>query len=248
MPVLVDCPICAHDDLAPYAMRHRANYPHIARARCRACGAVFANPMATDAELQQFYGGYYDRGNFADQRYKSEVAKQYAEMRATDPDGLRSPFYVRPGGGQGSGRGMWARPLAHVRVVRGCRCHGTEYDRDAIAFCQGFLPGARIFNGSLLDARYTRRLVRHRGVQSRDRACHAASLVHAGIRRILRPGGTLVVATPNIGNWGTLYRTLMFLSGRIPSVGGRSGTYGGVHVPLLADLWKRRFPGDRTRS
>lgn len=201
-------------------MRYRAGYPHIGRVRCRVCGAVFAHPMATEAELLQFYDRYYDRGNFGDQSYKAQVARQYAEMRATDPEALRSPFYVRPRSGDrildvGCGLGL---SLVYASCV-GAECHGTEYDRDAIQFCQGFLPGARIFNGSLLEARYPEASF---DIVVFNHVIEHVTQPRSYIResgRILRPGGTLVVATPNIGNWGhTLYRAMMFMSGRIPSV------------------------------
>jgi len=68
------------DLIEPYSMKWQLNFPHISRSKCKSCGIVFANPVASYQELQHFYTNYYDKGNFGALNYKLRIKEKIKEI------------------------------------------------------------------------------------------------------------------------------------------------------------------------
>jgi SAM-dependent methyltransferase len=227
MSDIVPCPVCGSRELAPHSMRVRPGFPHISRVCCSGCGAIVANPMATDAELAEFYRGYYDKGNFGNDDAKASMDRFIRDMqhgaagdRARELDRFKAYYGIEQGPGTrfldvgcGLGRSLYLASLL------GCSVSGTEMDADAVAFCQARLPNADVRQGDLLQQRFPADhfdfiLLYHVIEHLRDPVSYLRE-----IHRILKPGGTVCVGTPNPDALAYhMHRFSMFLRGRIPSI------------------------------
>lgn len=58
------CPLCKANNLSAFAMDTRRKGPHISRVKCEDCGVVFANPMADEKELEEYYNQYYEKEHY----------------------------------------------------------------------------------------------------------------------------------------------------------------------------------------
>ena len=143
MADLIPCPLCGGAGAHPYAVRYREGYPHHARAYCRRCGIAFANPMASEEELREFYTRYYDKGQFGADLSKaqmSDLASRWATMSPEAREREQAHFaqYYRlprnPGTfldvGCGLGRSLFLAAHAGWEVA------GVDYDEDLSAFAR----------------------------------------------------------------------------------------------------------------
>ena len=160
---------------------------------CTRCGTGRLEPLPSDAELRDFYPPQYygDLGNKF--RAPIEYLVQWVGMRHASflASGL-------PRGGRvldvGCGRGVILGALAD----RGLEAHGFEVSEAAT---RGVDPrakirvAARLEDANYPDAHFDGVIIWHVLEHVRDPRATLET-----IRRILRPGGRLVVAVPNFGS------------------------------------------------
>ena len=217
------CPICNSNHLIAYAMKHTAGFPHIARTQCKDCEMVFANPMATLDELNNFYSNYYEKGNFEALEYKCKTKGLFNEIDEASIDNLSkydkniskyAPNAIFLDIGFGLGFQLYL-----AQKLGAANLYGTELDKDAIDFVKPFLNNANLFHGELKDAVYPDQ---HFDLIN---LCHVIEHVLNPVQymeelyRITKKNGVLIIATPNIGTWPyLLFRLFNFMTLKIPLI------------------------------
>jgi len=222
MKLLNTCPICNNQSLAPYAMKFQPGFPHISRTICKSCGIVFANPMADFDELIDFYTNYYDKGNFGALLYKKKVTDSIKLLSTKPVEELKKEnkniiLYKDSGNFLDVGFGLGEQLYIAHRL--GFTVYGTEFDLACLNFIKNILPGATLFNGDLSAAAYADAFFDVVNV------CHVIEHLIDPInyvkelKRITKPGGILIISTPDIGAWPyRLFRILNFLSLKVPLI------------------------------
>ncbi len=222
MRLLDQCPVCNSTNIVPYSMKYHAGFPHISRTQCRTCGIAFANPMASQDELIDFYTNYYDKGNFGALDYKQRVSKKINEIHDTDIKVLQKEKrkilqHKQKGSFLDVGFGLGEELVVFHKL--GFSIYGTEFDQDCINFISASIPGSTLFRGDLLDAHYPDNFFDVINV------CHVIEHVlnpvayAKELQRILKPGGILIIATPDISSFAyRMYRIINFLSLRVPLI------------------------------
>jgi len=191
--LLEACPLCHNSDLPDL---YHASDPHYGIpgryriVKCANCSLIFLNPMYCDEELASLYPADYYA--YQDQLHVSR-AKQIAKRALGYWQGTKEPKLPRPGRflDVGCGSGSFLQKM----LREGWECHGVEISRKAVAL--GRSRGLNICIGNL-SAHF------HSEYFDYIRASH--SLEHMTspretlleIYRILKPGGTLMLAVPNI--------------------------------------------------
>ena len=222
MELIVNCIICKSERLSPYSMRFMRGFPHLSRVKCRDCGVVFANPVASDAELHEFYQNYYDKGNFALLGYKELHRSKFAKYSDEESHGLAANFsYVldhkKAGNFLDIGFGL-GEPL-FLADKFGFQVFGTEYDDDAISFVKSHISDGSFHKGDIFDAPWqseTFDFIRfwHVIEHVKDPRAYMEKVF-----KLLKPGGVLMIGTPNISCLAyKVLRGATFLSFRIPAI------------------------------
>ena len=217
------CPICNSKNLIAYAMKYTEGFPHIARTKCKDCEMVFANPMATLDELNNFYSNYYEKGNFEALEYKNKTKGLFKEIDGTSIEDISkydkniakyasSAVFLDIGFGLGF-------QLYLAQKLGAANLYGTELDKDAIEFVKPFLNNANLFHGELKYAFYPDQ---HFDLIN---LCHVIEHVLNPVQymeelyRITKKNGILIIATPNIGTWPyLLFRLFNFMTLKIPLI------------------------------
>ena len=222
MKLLNTCPLCNNGSLAPYAMKFQAGFPHLSRTICKNCFLVFANPMADLNELLLFYANYYDKGNFGALGYKQKVTDRVRLLSAKPVKELKKEnrnisHYKKGGNFLDVGFGLGEQLYIAQRL--GFVVYGTEFDMDCIRFFKNILPEANLFNGNLTEAAYQDDFFDTVNV------CHVIEHLIDPVdyvkelKRITKPGGILIISTPDIGAWPyRLFRIANFFSLKIPLI------------------------------
>lgn len=222
MKLLNSCILCGSSNLKPFSMTFKIGFPHISRVKCKSCSAVFANPISEEEELMKFYQNYYDKGNFELFNYKKTHIQKFSEYEKTDKTKLIESFnyvlkYKKTGKFLDIGFGL-GEPL-FLAHLHGFKVSGTEFDADAIEFISGYIPEGNWHEGDLMNSNYE--------YNSFDfiRFWHVIEHVLSPqkyvkeIKRFLKPGGVVMIGTPNIDSKGySLYRFFSFLFQKIPGI------------------------------
>jgi 2-polyprenyl-3-methyl-5-hydroxy-6-metoxy-1,4-benzoquinol methylase len=189
----VPCPLCGSDRAKPLWIKQDAHY-----VRCVDCSLVYENPRLTEIELFEFYSqasyfvqnghenptsGYRDY--FA--QCTSEICEEYFDIveRSCDrPTGVLCDVGCGPG------------TLLKVAQMRGWRAVGVEVSSWAVN--EGKKQGLEIYEGPLPVLGF--QAEQFDAVAMFDVLEHLSSPKEyvAEIYRILKPGGVLVVETPNV--------------------------------------------------
>jgi len=193
--VLKRCPVCEgehHEQIYVTRDRHYG-IPGLYRlVRCVDCSLVFLSPMPSDTELSALYPtDYYSyQDNFQRSRWKGWVKAILGYRMET-----RDPKFPEPGRmldlGCGSG---WF--LVAMRD-RGWETYGVEIN-NAAAEVGREKAGLNIFSGTLQQASFPLEFFDYiRSNHSFEHiSCPGETLDE--IHRVLRPGGRLLIAVPNI--------------------------------------------------
>ncbi len=222
MQLLNTCPLCHSEHLKPYSMKYAKGYPHISRTQCTNCSLVFANPIATTDELATFYTNYYNKANFQALQYKNKIQQLIDQMAHRTPESLKQqyPWIATEGKGKkyldiGTGLGIFIA----IHHQLGYEVFGTELDADALSFIQKNFPQANLFQGDLLEASYTAEqfdVVQLHHVIEHILDPHSYMQC---IHKILKPGGSLIIGTPDIGAPAyQLFRRLNLLTQKVPLI------------------------------
>jgi SAM-dependent methyltransferase len=223
MNIVENCPLCKSNELATYAMKYSAGFPHLSRTICKKCNLVFANPMATKQELNHFYANYYEKGNFEALEYKNKTTQLFNDIDNSSKDQLiqfdpNVSQYAQQGTFLDIGFGLGFQ-LYLANKCGANEIHGTELDADAIQFVQQHLGNAQLFHGELFAASYPENYF------DTINLCHVIEHVidpvdymHE-VYRITKKGGVLILSTPNIHALPyKIFRTLNFFSGKVPLI------------------------------
>lgn len=196
----VVCPLCGEDNAKPLWQKNDATY-----VRCTACSLVYENPRLSDEELVEFYSkkSYFikeeeDTGTSGYENYFAQcttglleeyfdLVQRYANVRR----GKLCDVGCGPGG------------LLKIARERGWEATGVEISSWAVQ--EGRKAGLDIYQGSLLDARFS--------ADSFDAVSMFDVLEHLAspreylqeIHRILKPGGLLLIETPNVDGFFVRY-------------------------------------------
>ncbi len=194
------CPVCGdktkfkywlYDDRYGYCGTYAL---HI----CKTCGHQALNIAMSDEEIKKLYTDYYPRSSFDPQEWSP--AKYERGVRAW-LEGVKASAYcwvpkqiriLDIGCGFGESLGY--------HLARGCDAHGIEADANVTALSK--LYGLKIKVGLFRSEEYDSNSFDYVTLnQVVEHLIDPISLLKE-IRVILKPGGTLVISTPNVEGWG----------------------------------------------
>ena len=184
----VGCDLCGSDRSRPFARRQGMRV-----VRCLGCGLVYVSPrLGADAVQRHYNSGessridYYLAAEAADRRSFSQVLDR-AEALVS---GWGDLLDIGPNIGT---------CLALARE-RGFRVHGIEINADAARYCRE-VRGLDVIAGTLEPGTYP--AGRFDVVLMGDVIEHllSPSALMGTVARILRPGGAVLISTPDISGW-----------------------------------------------
>lgn len=202
MTVAVDpCPICLSVGSKPVRRVYddRYGYPGDFTVHCcTSCGHRYLEAHFSDEQLVRLYSDYYPRASMLDAPY--QPAPPINGLGAWWGGKTRSAYrWVQPGSkvldiGCGS-----CASLGYLRAI-GCEVSGVEADENVrmIAKREGFDVEIGTFNPELYAADSFDYVTMDQVIEHTSDP--RATLL--GIARILRPGGTAILSTPNPSGWG----------------------------------------------
>ncbi len=209
------CPVCGSAARYDFSSRDRMfdKYERYDYHACCRCGCVFQSPMPDPATIAGFYPSTYNiyqeeqRTQIDASAYKRALLRTrygYGHLRGTPFDALLGgiagafvrldvPRYI-PGGrllDVGCGNGRF---LGNMQAL-GWQAEGVEFSADGVEVCRR--AGLKVHHGDLASAAFADGsfdvvTVRHVIEHIPDPHAFIAELA-----RILKPGGTLIVETPN---------------------------------------------------
>ena len=199
---LQECPLCGERSLTAFDRDFRGH----SLSKCRSCGTKLVNPQFSDAHLRRFYASYIshdvplglDEGAPLAHHLRPHV-RLTAKRRALT---LLASF-IRPGRilMVGCGDGM------ELEVARAAGWQPEGYDVDPITTARvAARVGVPVHCGDFsnlgergrFDVLFMDQVIEH--PKDPARYLRAAD-------ELLRPGGLLYLATPNIGSLGNRYKT-----------------------------------------
>lgn len=196
-PTVKACHVC--DGARVYYLFSASDYRVV---RCDDCGFVFLNPQPSDEELGRIYSADYFLGSDSEQsrqavsEIKQATAKHYlSEIRR----------YYGSGGGRLLEVGCGDGDLLVLAEAEGWTVTGVEYASAACDRARQRLKNGRVLCGELPQA----------GLESEqfDLCVLSDVLEHVRspidflrqVHRLLKPGGTLFIATPSLDSWSARF-------------------------------------------
>lgn len=212
---MASCPACRGPThvVAEGLYDDRYGYPDaFAQFKCGTCGHLHIPTHFTPEELSRLYTQYYPRGNFDLENFRPEVEKSgfFSWL-----DGDRSSAYrwvprdVRVldiGCGLGT-------TLAYHRN-RGCEAVGIEADANVqpIAARYGLDIRQGVFDGSQFESNMFDYVTLD---QVAEHVTDPQALLQ-GVARVLKPGGTVIITTPNPNSLGAWLFGRKWLNWHVP--------------------------------
>jgi ubiquinone/menaquinone biosynthesis C-methylase UbiE len=195
----VPCTACGSVNFRPHRKALSFDPPHepVYLSQCTQCGLVRTDPLQSDEELSSLYEStYYTSGEqkfsspaeYMVRRFIGVLARQI--IKATQTNASLPPKVLE----LGCGRGLLLKELHKA----GCSCTGLErpdFPAEAIGNDITFTKGSAYdtpFSDNSFDIVVLWYLLEHVSAPSR---------VLQEANRVLRQGGVLFVAVPNINSW-----------------------------------------------
>jgi ubiquinone/menaquinone biosynthesis C-methylase UbiE len=216
-----NCPLCNSSDLKGFAMDLKRKGPHISRVKCRGCQVVFANPMADEQELIDYYQAYYEKELYDAINYKTIILDHFQRISTLDVSSLKKEArylkQLKPGDSfldVGCGLGLG---LAYAHRLD-CQLFATEFDAGALEFVKEHFP-VTTYQGDVWGAQYPDNYfdfihISHVIEHVLDPIAYLREM-----KRILKPGGTLAIGTPDSSsNMYSLHRFVFLLLLRVPDI------------------------------
>jgi len=188
--------VCQHPDAALEILAETRDYitgVPFRIAHCHACELAVTVPVPSETEIGAYYPTtYYGSGN----RFTGGVERFLDTLYTLRSDRITR---IRPPGkvlDVGCGRGLLLNKLRE----RGWEVHGTELSDEAAIYAREHL-GIPVRTGSLLKANFPAEEFDLVLLWHVLEHLHDPRAVLAEIGRILKPGGGLLVAVPNLSSW-----------------------------------------------
>jgi 2-polyprenyl-3-methyl-5-hydroxy-6-metoxy-1,4-benzoquinol methylase len=195
-----DCCICGNGTVKKQTVYDdRYGYPgEFTLLRCPNCGHAFLDCDMTPSQLGELYTNYYPRKTFNLAQYKPHAEKSGlgAWFNGLNSSAFRGvPKNVRVldvGCGFGQSLGYHA--------ARGCDVYGVEADENIrrVADKFGFKVHVGLFDDNIYEAEFFDYVTMDQVIE------HVTDPLSTlrGVARILKPGGTAILSTPNASGWG----------------------------------------------
>lgn len=237
------CPICTATNIVGDAIDLHRFGPHISRARCKSCGLIFANPMADADDLNKYYNDYYEKDIYQSTDYKNIIKDEILKIGNLTESEIKkaAPYFsIYNDTGKfldvGCGLGMG---LAYASRL-GFELFATEYDQGAIDFVKSHFP-VNVHKGDLATANFPDNYFDFIHMSHVIEHVLDPVAYFAEMKRILKPGGTLAIGTPDMSS--LLYKSYKWLNHlqlKVPRIiDGLEHTYI-FPKRLLADLIKQQ--------
>ena len=211
----MDCPICGFKTpVELYALHDdRYGYPQEVRLSvCTDCGHRFADPPLRADVLQTIYTKYYQRDAIDPAQFKPYHAA--GKVRSWLSGDLSSAARWVPAGVRilDIGCGFGGNVAFHAN--RGCEAHGIDADANVRLVAERFGLSVRVglFDPGNYQPAYFDYVTMDQVIE------HVSDPVAtlSDVRKVLKPGGHLVVSTPNANGWGTRFFGRRWLNWHVP--------------------------------
>jgi ubiquinone/menaquinone biosynthesis C-methylase UbiE len=191
------CPICGACAEKKFSVRTReaGEKRKMILRKCQNCGAVFAEDFEKDRAY--LYGADYAAWGGQDNEKEKEISK--SKKKAFERQLRKLLKFVAPEGKKLLDVGTGPGYLLECAERLGFSCWGTEISRDSAQAAEKKFPG-KINVGKLNEARYSNDYF---DVITMTDVLEHLSDPHetmAEIKRILKPGGYLLIISPNFGS------------------------------------------------
>lgn len=180
--------------------------------QCQNCGHAFLECDFTPTQLGELYTNYYPRKALDIEQYKphAESVGLMAWFNGFNSSAFRGvPKNVRVldvGCGFGQSLGYHA--------ARGCDVYGVEADENIrrVAEKFGFKVHVGLFDDSLYEAEFFDYVTMDQVIE------HVTDPLATlrGVARVLKPGGTAILSTPNAGGWGARFFSSRWINWHAP--------------------------------
>lgn len=200
----MNCPVCgaATVSATQNLWDDRYGYPgQFVLKRCPNCCHAFLDCELTSAQLGELYTNYYPRRTFDLAQFKPHTEKRGlgAWFNGLNSSAFRKvPKNVRVldvGCGFGQSLGY--------HTARGCDVYGVEADENIrrVAEKFGYKVHVGLFDGSIYEPEFFDYVTMDQVIE------HVTDPLATlrGVARILKPGGTAILSTPNASGWGAKF-------------------------------------------
>jgi 2-polyprenyl-3-methyl-5-hydroxy-6-metoxy-1,4-benzoquinol methylase len=198
---LAVCPVCegstrvVRDDLYD----DRYGYPEVFTLRaCPACGHRYVEAAFTEAELNSLYSEQYPRGALSVDDFRPYV--EVSGFRAWLDGEYASAFRWVPKGVRVLDIGCGFGESLAYHEARGCEAHGIDADENLLRVAERYGLKARVglfhpkdYDPESFDYVTLDQVIEH-VVSPRE--------FLSGVAAVLRPGGIVIIGTPNAGGFG----------------------------------------------
>ncbi len=209
------CPVCH----APTRERFRGlyddryGYPELFTLReCGSCGHLHVPAHFQAEDLGKLYTDYYPRGNFDIESFAPEVEKRGFSSWLNGDFASAFRWVARNVRVLDIGCGV-GQTLAYHRN-RGCEAHGIEADANVQPIAMRYELDIRqgVFDGTQFDPDYFDYVTLD---QVAEHVVDPQALM-LGVARILKPGGKVIITTPNPTGFGAHLYGRKWLNWHIP--------------------------------
>ncbi len=187
------CIVCASRD-------HRYLYDWsdgVGLFQCRACRLVFTHPLPDRYVLEAYYDDVSREEIEASESFLPPIRRALEEYFRIIRN-LRGRTEIQTYLDVGGGGGLYAR----AAELLGCDVTYVDIDAASLSAARHSLRSARLIKGDIerideiVDDQYDVIMARHTIEHLPD-----PNRFLAGLRACLKPGGILIIETPNMGNW-----------------------------------------------
>ncbi len=214
-PASLLCPVCGGGTHARFHALYDDRYGYPDRfdlMECGACGHLYVPAQFAPEELGKLYTDYYPRGNFDLDSFSPETEKAGFSSWLNGDRGSAFrwiPCNVRV---LDIGCGIGATLAYHKQ--RGCEAYGIEADGNVqpIARRYGLEIRQGIFDGTQFESGYFDYVTLD---QVAEHVTDPNALMR-GVARVLKPGGKVVITTPNPNSAGARLFGRKWLNWHIP--------------------------------
>lgn len=197
----MECPICNSNEFTPLYKLYddRYGYPGEFQLRtCKTCSHASLEEKFTQDDIVSLYSNYYPRSGFNIEQYKPFIEEKGFMYWLNGgrsmafrwvPDKVR---ILDIGCGFGESLGYHHK--------RGCDVYGVEADKNIkkIVDTHGFKIHQGVFKQGIYNSDYFDYITLDQVIEHISKPLD----VLLEIKRILKPGGCVVISTPNANGWG----------------------------------------------